>query len=77
MAKEKGIIDKAWEVQENLEHKSRQFGKGKYGRIFQIARKPSREELVRTVEITIVGLLVIGVIGFGIYLLFNFIKGFY
>ena len=77
MTKTEGFIDKAWKIQNTIENKGKHFGKGKYGRIFKIAKKPSEEEYTKTIEISILGLLVLGLIGFGIYLLFYWIWTFY
>jgi protein transport protein SEC61 subunit gamma-like protein len=77
MAKKEDLIDKAWKAQSNIEKRGKQLGKGKYGRIFRIAKKPDEEEYTKTIEISIVGLLMLGLIGFGIFLLFKLIWGLY
>ncbi|HEB37684.1 MAG TPA: protein translocase SEC61 complex subunit gamma [Thermoplasmatales archaeon] len=65
----KNIIDKAWEVQKRIEDKIHNIGKGKYGRIIKMARKPTEEEYYKTLKVTFVGMLVIGGIGFTIYII--------
>jgi protein transport protein SEC61 subunit gamma-like protein len=77
MAKKENLIDKAWEVQGSLERRGKQLGKGKYGRIFRIAKKPDEEEYTKTIEISIMGLLILGLVGFGIYLLFKLVGTLY
>ena len=64
----KGIVNKAWEVQTALEKKVERFGKGKYGRVFKMARNPEPDEYIRTSEICAVGISIIGLIGFIIFL---------
>lgn len=62
-----GLVDKAWEVQHRLEGRAKNFGKGKYGRVLKMARKPDREEFNQTAKVTAVGMVVIGILGFFIY----------
>lgn len=64
----KNIIDRAWEVQKRIEDKLRNIGKGKYGRIIRMAIKPTEEEYYKTLKITFAGMLIIGGIGFLIYI---------
>ncbi|NOZ82185.1 MAG: protein translocase SEC61 complex subunit gamma [Candidatus Micrarchaeota archaeon] len=42
-----------------------------YRRVISVATKPTREEFISSVKITALGMLLIGLIGFVIYLLFN------
>ncbi len=67
------IIEKAWEVQHKIENKYRSFGRGQYSRILKMARKPRRDEYVKILEISGAGLLLIGFLGFTIYLLFKYV----
>lgn len=69
MASEKGFIGKAWELQERLEARQQRIGKGKYGRVLKMARKPTNEEYEKTAKITMAGILLVGAIGFIIYIL--------
>ena len=55
------------ELQDEFESKARGFGKGKYGRIIKMARTPSREEYVKTLYITGLGIIIIGAVGFAIW----------
>ena len=41
-----------------------------YKRILQIARKPGKDEFLVSTKVTSLGLLIIGAIGFAIFLLF-------
>jgi len=67
--REKNIIDRAWDVQKRIEDRVKHLGKGKYGRVLKMARKPTEEEYYRTSKITFLGILIIGLIGFVIYIL--------
>jgi len=44
-----------------------------YRRILQVARKPSKDELLSSSKICMIGIALIGVIGFSIFLMFAFI----
>ena len=57
----------AYELQDEFESKARGFGKGKYGRILKMARTPSRDEYVKTMSITGLGIIAIGAVGFAIW----------
>lgn len=65
----KGIVNKAWEIQHNIEARQKRLGRGKYGRVLRMARNPTNEEYSKTSKITGVGIIVIGGIGFLIFLL--------
>lgn len=62
-----GFIDRSWEYQRIVEDKVTGLTRGKYGRVLRMARKPSKEEYLRTTQIVGVGLAVLGIIGFLIY----------
>lgn len=64
-----GIIDKAWGLQHKIETRQQRIGKGKYGRVLKMARKPTNEEYEKTSKITGVGILIVGAIGFVIYII--------
>ncbi len=66
---QKKFIDKAWDLQHDLEARQKRIGKGKYGRVLKMARNPTDEEFAKTSKITGLGILIIGVMGFVIYLL--------
>lgn len=65
----KTIKEKAWDLQHDLEARQKRIGKGKYGRVLKMARKPTDEEYAKTSKITGAGILLVGGIGFVIYLL--------
>lgn len=65
----KGIVDKAWDLQHNIETRQKRIGKGKYGRVLKMARNPTNEEFAKTSKITGLGMIIVGGIGFLIFLL--------
>ena len=69
MKKEGSILDKAWEIQHKIEVRQDRIGKGKYGRVLKMARKPTNEEYEKTSKITGLGILAIGALGFTIYII--------
>jgi protein transport protein SEC61 subunit gamma-like protein len=66
------IVEKSWHLQRRIEEKTKHIGKGKYGRVFKMARKPSGEEYIRISQITSIGLILIGGLGFLIYWIFMY-----
>lgn len=69
------IVDKSWEIQKRIEERVKMLGKGKYGRVLKMARKPTAEEYSKTVMIVALGLTLIGGMGFAIYLLVTRLPG--
>ena len=65
------IIEKSLQIQKRIESRTKNLGKGKYGRVLKMARKPSREEYTKTLQITGVGLVIIGAMGFLIFLIWE------
>jgi protein transport protein SEC61 subunit gamma-like protein len=61
------IVEKGWEVQRRIEERLKRMGKGKYGRILKMARKPTSDEFSKVIIITGLGLLAVGALGFLIY----------
>ncbi len=64
-----GFMAKAWAFQRRVEERQQRIGKGKYGRILKMARKPTAEEYEKTTKITGLGILLIGALGFVIYII--------
>ncbi len=64
---DKSIIERARDLQNNLEAKRDRIGKGKYGRVLKMARKPTNDEFNKTSKITGAGMLIIGGLGFAIF----------
>jgi protein transport protein SEC61 subunit gamma-like protein len=70
------IIKKTIEKQEWLEDKARGIGKGKYARVLKMAVKPTDEEYSKSLLITGIGIVLVGVAGFIIFLLFEYVPKF-
>ena len=62
-------MERARDLQNNLEIKQKRIGKGRYGRVLKMARKPTPDEFVKTSKITGVGILLVGGLGFLIFLI--------
>ena len=65
------FLDRARRVQDQFDGRLRQVGHGKYGRILRMARKPEADEYVRVLEITAIGAVIIGSVGFLLYIFFS------
>lgn len=61
------FTETTYQVQRKLEDRFRNIGKGKYGRIFKMARKPTMDEYVRVVKMVALGLFLMGGLGFLLY----------
>ena len=66
---ERSFKEKAWDLQHRIETRQKRIGKGKYGRVLKMARKPTNEEYSKTSKITFAGILLIGGLGFLIFLI--------
>ena len=66
---DKSFVERAWDLQHRQEAKQKRIGKGKYGRVLKMARKPTDEEFSKTSKITGAGILLIGGLGFLIFLI--------
>jgi protein transport protein SEC61 subunit gamma-like protein len=62
-----GIVEESEKAQHAFEEKFKSLGRGKYGRILKMARKPTYEEYMKIVWITGLGMIIIGALGFLIY----------
>jgi protein transport protein SEC61 subunit gamma and related proteins len=71
------VVEKSWEVQKDVEERVRKIGKGKYGRIIKMARKPTHEEYIKVVQVTALGLALIGGLGFLIYWLMTYLPTYF
>jgi len=65
----RSFIEKARDLQDRLESRRDRIGKGKYGRVLKMARKPTPDEYVKTSKITFAGILLVGGLGFAIFLM--------
>ncbi|HUT28105.1 MAG: protein translocase SEC61 complex subunit gamma [Methanomassiliicoccales archaeon] len=69
------IVEKSWEIQKRIEERVKRFGRGRYGRVLKMARKPTNDEYIKTILITGLGLALIGGLGFAIYLIIRYLPG--
>ena len=65
----RSFIQKAQDLQDKLESRRERIGRGKYGRVLKMARKPTNEEFSKTSKITFAGILLVGGLGFVIFLM--------
>ena len=69
------IVDKSWEVQRRIEERAKRLGKGRYGRVLKMARRPTPDEYSKVVLITGLGIAAIGALGFVISLIMRYGPG--
>lgn len=69
------ILERSWEFQRRLEDRAKRLGKGRYGRVLKMARKPTGDEYTKIVQVTGLGLLIVGGLGFLIFLLMQELPG--
>ena len=62
------IVKQAWDLQGEVEQRARRIGKGRYGRVLKMARKPTPKEYRRVIWVVGLGLIVLGIVGFAVYL---------
>lgn len=67
------VVKDSWSIQQKVEERIKRMGKGKYGRVLKMARKPDKEEFTKVVQITGVGMILIGALGFLIYLIWTYV----
>ena len=71
------IEAKAEEFQDSFESKTRNLGRGKYGRILKMARTPTREEYKKTAYIAAIGMLIVGAVGFAIMWIMTYLPDYF
>ncbi len=71
------IVEESWNVQGRIEGRFKNIGKGKYGRVLKMARKPENDEYIKVVQITGIGLALMGGLGFLIYWLWTQLPGYF
>jgi protein transport protein SEC61 subunit gamma-like protein len=72
---ERSFMEKSWDAQRKVEKKIGAIGSGKYARVIKMARKPDAEEVRNTSKIVLIGIGVIGGIGFAMFLLIRGVLG--
>lgn len=65
------FLDRARRVQDDFDGRLRSVGHGKYGRILRMARRPTSEEYVKVLQVTWLGAILIGLVGFAMYIFFS------
>ena len=58
------FINRVWKTQQRLEERFRRIGRGQYGRVLRLARKPTSEEFVKSSWVVGIGIAIVGFIGF-------------
>jgi len=71
------IAAKAEGIQDNFEAKTKNLGRGKYGRILKMAHTPTREEYKKTCYIAALGMIVVGAVGFAIMWIMTYLPGYF
>ena len=66
------LVDRSWDTQRRIEERMKRLGKGKYGRVLKMARRPTSDEYSKVVMITGLGVAAIGALGFLIYLIMRY-----
>jgi protein transport protein SEC61 subunit gamma-like protein len=62
------ILERSWEVQDRMEKSvTERFRSNKYSRVLKMAVKPTPDEFIKTLQVTFIGMLLIGALGFAIY----------
>ena len=67
------IEEKASSVQDGIESKFRNMGKGRYGRVLKMAHRPTWDEYKKIAMITGIGIVIIGAVGFAIMWIMNYL----
>ncbi len=67
------IVKGSWSIQQKVEERVKRLGKGKYGRVLKMARKPDQDEFLKVVQVTGIGMILIGALGFLIYLIWTYV----
>jgi protein translocase SEC61 complex gamma subunit len=66
------ILDRTWEMQDRMEKGvTERFRSNKYSRVLKMSVKPTPDEFLKTLQVTFIGMLLIGALGFAIYKLWT------
>ncbi len=74
---DEGAGAKADEIQSNLESKINNLGRGRYGRILQMAHTPDKEEFWKTSKIAAIGIIILGAVGFFIMWVMTYLPNYF
>lgn len=69
---QRGIVDRAWDLQHRIDGRAKNLGKGRYGRVLKMARKPDKDEFNQVAKVTAMGMLVVGALGFVVFFIMNY-----
>ena len=61
------FINRVWKTQQKLEERFKRIGRGQYGRVLRLARKPTTDEFVKSSWVVGIGIAIVGFIGFVVY----------
>jgi protein transport protein SEC61 subunit gamma-like protein len=61
------IVEESWKIQRGIENRVSGIGKGKYGKVLKMTRKPEPDEYKKVLQIVSIGLFLMGGLGFLIY----------
>ena len=61
------FINRVWKTQQRLEERFKRIGRGQYGRVLRLARKPTTDEFVTSSWVVGIGIAIVGFIGFVVY----------
>lgn len=64
-------------LQDRIETRLRNMGKGKYGRILKMARTPTPDEYRKTVAVTGLGIVILGALGFFIMWMMTYLPTYF
>ena len=67
------LLEKSIKAQRGIEDGTASIGKGKYGRVLKMSRKPDGEEFRKTIIITSIGMALIGGLGFLIWVIWEYL----
>lgn len=68
-----GFLDRSWTLQQKINRKWDSLGKGRIARVLRMARKPEPEEFRQSALIVLVGIAIIGAMGFFVYLFMSWL----
>lgn len=66
------ILDRTWEMQDRMEKGiTERMRSNKYSRVLKMSVKPTPDEFLKTLQVTMIGMILIGALGFAIYKLWT------
>jgi protein transport protein SEC61 subunit gamma-like protein len=68
-----GFVERTWAVQDRLTKGWEGLGRGRIARVLRMARKPEPEEFRQSAMIVLVGIAIIGALGFFTYLFMSWL----